>query len=173
VAAQSAEKDALVTLTLAEGAAPGEAARTFFGADEVSGTPTSGTINGLSAVGGAFTAQTQQGTFQGEIQFVAHGGLVFQLMGYASSERWPARRDAARAAIRSVRRLTDQQILAVQPWRMDIVRVDRTLTPAEFAQRYPGPVTAGEIALINQMDAGGRFMSRNLVKRVVGTPFQR
>jgi predicted Zn-dependent protease len=173
VGAQSAEKDAVVTVTLAEGASPGEAARTFFGAEEISGTPTSGTINGLSAAGGAFTAQTQQGAFQGEIQFVAHGGRVLQVMGYAPSERWAARRDVARAAIRSLRRLTDQQILAVQPWRMDIVRVDRTLTPAEFVQRYPGPVAAEDIALINQVDAGGRFMSRNLVKGVVGRPFPR
>jgi len=173
VAAQSAEKDAVVTLTFADGASPAEAARGFFATEGISGTPASGTINGLSAAGGAFTAQTQQGAVQGEIQFVAHGGLVFQLMGYTPAERWATRRDAIRAALRSLQRLTDQRILAVQPWRMDIVRTDRTLTPAEFLQRYPGPVAAEEIALINQVDAGGRFMSRNLVKRVVGTALPR
>jgi len=46
--------------------------------------------------------------------------------------------------------------------------VDRTMTPTEFAQRYPGPISADELALINQIDAGGRFMNRNLAKRVVG-----
>jgi predicted Zn-dependent protease len=171
VAAQSAEKDAVVLLTVAEGASPADAARGFFGQEGVSGTATSGSINGLQASGGTFSAQTQQGTLQGEVQFVAHGGLVLQVMGYGPSERWASRRDAVRATLRSLQRLTDQQILAAQPWRLDIVRVDRTLTPDEFAQRYPGPVPADDIALINQVDAGGRFMSRNLVKRVVGSPF--
>ena len=173
VAAQSAEKDAVVLLTLAEGNSPAEAARGFFGGEGVSGTPTSGTINGLSAVGGAFTAQAGQVTYQGEVQFVAHGDVVLQLMGYAGAARWSARSAVVRAALRSVRRLTDQRILAAQPWRLDIVRTDRTLTPAEFLQRYPGPVEAGDLALINQVDEGGRFMSRNLVKRVVGAPFPR
>jgi predicted Zn-dependent protease len=170
VGAQSVEKDAVVMLTLAEGATPAEAARGFFATEGISGTPASGTINGLSAAGGGFTAQTEQGAIQGEVQFVAHGGAVFQLMGYTPAQAWAGRRAAISAAIRSLKPLTDKQLLAVQPWRMDIVRTDRTLTPAEFLQRYPGPVSADDIALINQVDAGGRFMSRNLVKRVVGTP---
>jgi hypothetical protein len=56
----------------------------------------------------------------------------------------------------------------VQPWRVTIVRLDRSMTPQEFAQRYPGPVTADELAIINQLDADARFMNRNLAKRVVG-----
>jgi predicted Zn-dependent protease len=174
VGAQSAEQDAVVILTVAEGATPADAARGFFGQEGVSGTPASGTVNGLQAAGGGFSAQTQDGgTLQGEIQFVAHGGLVLQVMGYAPAARWPARRDAVRGALRSLRRLTDQRILAAQPWRVDIVRMDRTLTPAQFLERYPGPVPAEDVALINQLDAGGRFMNRNLVKRVLGSPFPR
>lgn len=173
VAAQSAEKDAVVMLTLAEGGTPTEAAQGFFATEGISGTPTSSSINGLAAAGGTFAAQTQQGAVQGEIQFVAHGGVVFQAMGYAPADKWSSRRNAVHAALVSFRRVADQQLLGVQPWRLDIVRLDRTLTPAEFAQRYPGPVSADDIALINQVDAGGRFMNRNLVKRVVGTPFGR
>jgi hypothetical protein len=44
------------------------------------------------------------------------------------------------------------------------------MTPAEFAQRHPGPVGADVLALVNQVNEGGRFMARNLVKRVVGQP---
>jgi predicted Zn-dependent protease len=155
-------------LTAAQEGSPGDAAQAFFGQEGVSGTPSSSTINGLTASGGAFSAQTEQGTVQGEIQFVAHGDLVFQLMGYGPAEQWAARRSVVSAAIQSVKPLTDQKLLAVQPWRIDIVRTDRTQTPAEFVVRYPGPVAAEEIALLNQVDAGGRFMSRNLVKRIVG-----
>ena len=173
VGAQSAEQDAVVMLTLAEGGTPTEAAQGFFATEGISGTPTGSSINGLAATGGIFTAQTQQGAIQGEIQFIAHGGMVFQVMGYAPADKWSSRRAAVHAALASFRRVADQQLLGVQPWRVDIVRLDRTLTPTEFAQRYPGPVSADDIALINQVDAGGRFMNRNLAKRVVGTPFGR
>ena len=173
VGAQSAEQDAVVMLTLAEGGTPTEAAQGFFATEGISGTPTGSSINGLAATGGIFTAQTQQGAIQGEIQFIAHSGMVFQVMGYAPADKWSSRRAAVHAALASFRRVADQQLLGVQPWRVDIVRLDRTLTPTEFAQRYPGPVSADDIALINQVDAGGRFMNRNLAKRVVGTPFGR
>ena len=83
---------------------------------------------------------------------------------------WPGRQAAVRQTLASFRTLTDQQALAVQPWRVDIVRVDQTLTPAAFAQRYPGPVDVNALMLLNQVDEGGRFMNRNLVKRVVGRP---
>jgi hypothetical protein len=51
---------------------------------------------------------------------------------------------------------------------MRVRSLDRSQTPQEFAQRYPGPVSADELALINQLDADGRFMNRNLAKRIVG-----
>jgi predicted Zn-dependent protease len=169
VLAQSAQRDGAMQLTVAEGA-PAEAARAFFANEGISGTPTTAAINGLPAAGGAFSVQTEQGTLQGEVQFIQHRQLTFQFLGYAPSAKWAAHQSAVRAALRSFRPLTDRSLLAVQPWRMAIVRVDRSQTPAEFVVRYPGPVAAEDIALLNQIDAGGRFMSRNLVKRVVGQP---
>jgi predicted Zn-dependent protease len=170
VIAQSAESDGAMQLTVAEGA-PAEAARTFFANEGMSGTPTAAAINGLPAAGGAFSLQTEQGVIQGEVQFIQHRQLTFRFLGFAGSAQWPGYQSAVRASLRSFRQLTDQRLLGVQPWRMDIVRVDRTQTPAEFVVRYPGPVSAEDIALLNQVDAGGRFMSRNLVKRITGQPF--
>ncbi len=172
VLAQSAQSDGAMQLTTAQGA-PAEAARAFFATEGISGSPTTATINGLPAAGGAFSVQTEQGVLQGEVQFIQHRQLTFQFLGFAPTARWSAYQGAVRSALRSFRPLTDQQLLAVQPWRMDIVRVDRSQTPAEFVVRYPGPVSAEDIALLNQVDAGGRFMNRNLVKRIVGQPLPR
>jgi predicted Zn-dependent protease len=169
VLAQSAEGDGALQLTVAEGT-PAEAARAFFANQGVAGTPTTAAINGLPAAGGAFSVQTEQGVLQGEVQFIQHRQLTFRFLGFATSTRWPTHQSAVRASLRSFRPVTDQGLLAVQPWRMDIVRVDRSLTPSEFVVRYPTPVSADDIALLNHVDAGGRFMSRNLVKRVVGQP---
>jgi predicted Zn-dependent protease len=170
VGAVAPEKDAVIVLTTAEGNTPSDAAQVFFGREGVTGTPAARTINGLTASGGTFSAQTQQGAVSGEVVFVAEGQTVFQVMGYGPSTSWSGRSQTVRAALGTFKPVTDQRLLAVQPWRLAIVRVDRTQTPAEFAQRYPAPVSADELALINQVDEGGRFLNRNLVKRVLGQP---
>jgi len=170
VIAATKDRDIYMTLTGAQGS-PDEAAQAFFATEGVSGSPRSSTLNGLTATGGAFSATVEQGTVRGEVQFVRVGQVTFQLLSYAGATAWGSYQSAVQAALRSFQPLTDRRILAAQPWRIDIVRVDRTLTPQEFAARNPGPVSADELALLNQTDEGGRFMNRNLVKAIVGQPF--
>jgi predicted Zn-dependent protease len=172
VIAATKERDAFLALTVAQGS-PDEAAGSFFAQEGVSGTPRASTINGLAASGGGFSALVENGTVRGEVQFVRHGQRTYQLLSYAGASAWATHQPVAQAAFRTFRPVTDSRLLGVQPWRMDIVRVDRTLTPEEFAVRHPGPVTAAELALLNQTDAGGRFMNRNLVKAIVGQPLPR
>ena len=166
------ERDTYITLTLAQGT-PDEAARSFFAQEGVTGTPSTSTINGLAAVGGGFGALAEQGNVRGEVEFVRHGAATFQILSYAADSVFPRRQAEVRAALRSFRPVTDRRLLGVQPWRVDIVRMDRTLTPQEFAVRNPGPISAAELALLNQTDEGGRFMNRNFVKFVVGQPLPR
>jgi predicted Zn-dependent protease len=107
---------------------------------------------------------------RGAAVFVAHENRVFRLLSYAADATWGTYDGAATRAIQSFRPLTDRAALNVQPWRVDIVTLDRTMTPQEFVQRFGGPVDAARIALLNQVNEGGRLMSRNLAKRVVGDP---
>jgi predicted Zn-dependent protease len=166
----SAAEDAILQLALAEQASPAEAARAFFAQQGVSGSPAASTVNGLPAAGGGFSATTENGVLRGRAVFVQHGNAVFQLLIYAADANWTGYDAVAARAIQSFRPVTDPAVLNVQPWRLDIVTTDRTMTPAEFAQRNPGPVGADVLALVNQVNEGGRFMARNLVKRVVGQP---
>jgi predicted Zn-dependent protease len=166
----SGAEDALFQLTLAQQATPAEAARQFFSQQGLSGNPSSGRVNGLEAAGGDFAATTEQGVLRGSAVFVAHGGAVFQLLGYAADANWGTYDGVVNRTVQSFRPLTDREALNVQPWRLDIVTVDRTMTPEEFARRFSGPVDASGIALLNQVDQGGRLMARNVAKRVVGQP---
>jgi predicted Zn-dependent protease len=170
VLAGSPAQDAIMQVTVAQEASPAEAARAFFAQEGVTGAPSSASINGLSAAGGGFGATLQDGVLRGQVTFIAHGGAVFRVLAYADQANWGTYQGAAQRALQSFRTLTDPAALNVQPWRLEIVRTDRTMTPQEFAARYPGPVSADELALINQIDPGGRFMVRNLAKRVVGQP---
>ena len=44
----------------------------------------------------------------------------------------------------------------------------RDLSIEEFAKTYPGPVTAQELALINQIEPGGTYKAGAPAKSVVG-----
>jgi predicted Zn-dependent protease len=54
----------------------------------------------------------------------------------------------------------------VQPNRIDIVKVPRRMTLAEFAEQYASAVPLEELARINQLDSGATLEAGTLIKRV-------
>jgi predicted Zn-dependent protease len=170
VLAMSPAEDAVVQITLAEEATPEAAARRFFGGQGMAGSPRSDRINGLDAVTGSFATATQSGPIRGIAAFIAHGGRVYNILAYAAESRWPAYDAAARQAIGSFDRLTDQAALAVQPQRLDVVMLERAMTLEEFARRHPGPASLEDLARLNQAEPTTRFAAGELVKRITGSP---
>ena len=168
VMAMSPSQDALIRLSGAAGSSPAAAAQRFCGAEGVSGTSSAYTLNGLEAVGGGFTATQQDGTLAGRVMFVAHRGTVLQVTGFGTPDSWGTYAATVTRAMQTFQPLTDRAALNAQPWHITIVRLDRTMTPQQFAQRYPGPVSVDELTIINQVEPDGRFMNQNLAKRVVG-----
>jgi hypothetical protein len=56
----------------------------------------------------------------------------------------------------------------VQPARLELVRVDRDMSLAEFMQRWPSTAPVEQIAIINGLAKDGRFRAGDVAKRVVG-----
>lgn len=170
VVAVSPNQDAMIQITLAEEPTPDAAARRFFGAQGMAGSPRSDRINGLDAVTGNFAVATQSGPVRGVAAFIAHGGRVYDVLAYAVESRWSAYDSAARQAIGSFARLTDQAVLAVQPQRLDIVTLERAMTLREFAQQYAGSVPLDVLTRLNQAEPTTRFERGDVLKRVTGAP---
>jgi len=169
VAAQPTQEDAQILLTAGPGATPDSAANAFFGHQAVTGRPQRQQINGLPAVAGTFTAQTESGqTVAGAAAFVSHGGLVYEIIGMATQAGWSQHQTAITATLRSFAPLTDPAILAVQPFRLDVIRVDRDATLTDFARRYPGPVSVSALAVMNNVDSTATLPRNSFAKRVVG-----
>lgn len=169
VIAGSPERDAAIQLTLTEGTAV-EAARRFLTQNGVEpGQPVSEEVNGLPAVVALFRAQTQQGVVQGIVSFIEHAGRTYQIIGFAPAGRYAPMEPVFLQAIASFAPLTDQRILSIQPQRLDIVRIPRDMTLAEFAERYPSSIDLDTLALINQVsDARAELAAGTLLKRVTG-----
>jgi predicted Zn-dependent protease len=169
VGAMSPGQDALVVLSLTRRESPEIAAREFFGQQGVQqGGSWRGNLEGLPAVAHEFLAATQSGNLQGVAAFVAHGGRVFQLLGYAPQARWSSQRTAITQSVGSFGPLTDRRRLEVQPQRLALVELSQPMTVREFAQRYPSSVPVSTLAVINHVDESRRLPAGTMVKRVVG-----
>lgn len=160
-------QDALFVLTLAEASSPRAAAERFFrqqGVELLGQWP----LQPRGAVGGQFTANTQQGTVVGAVTFVELGGKVYQLLGFASQGAFRGYADEIGRAMESFARVGPRELGRVEPWRVDVVRIGDSMTLREFDRRYPSTVPIERVALLNNAEPDTRFPAGERVKRVVG-----
>jgi predicted Zn-dependent protease len=166
---QSPQADAAAQLTLTNAATPSAAAEAFFARPGVRrGAVKSERLHGLDTVTGDFELGDATQSLLGEVTFAAHGGKVYQLAGFGRASAWGARREAARIPLRSFRPLTDAKVLAVEPARIRIVRIERDMSLEEFQARHPSSASPERIAVLNHVPVGGRLEAGAAVKRVVG-----
>ena len=172
VMAQSPNQDAILQLTLAEGASsPVEAAREFAAQEGVNaGAVQPGTIGGFPSATVAFAADTEQGVLRGAVTFIQYGDYVYRLLAFATSAAWSGHQQTVANSVASFARLTDQAALSVQPMRLSIIELPQAMTIEAFNQRYPSPISVEQLAILNQVELGTRMPSGTLVKRVVGEP---
>jgi predicted Zn-dependent protease len=170
VVALSPKEDAIMQLGLAGNASPREAATQFLSQEGVqAGNASTNSINGNQAATSYFQAQTQQGVIEGIVSFVAYGGRTFGLMGYTSQGNLRAYDSEFRAAIGSFDRLRNSAAMSVKPATMQLVRLTREMTLAQFNQQYPSTVSMEELAIINQLEGPESVVPRGrTLKRVVG-----
>lgn len=169
VVAASGARDAMIQLSVSAKAPPDAAAAAFFGRQGVEkGAVVARPIHELPAVTGEFRLATQQGALRGFAAFIAHEGKVFEMVGVAAEAKWPSHESAVREALGSFRRLTDEKILAMQPARIELVKVDRDTTLAELDRKRPSSIPLERLAVINHVEKNGTLLAGRTYKRVVG-----
>jgi predicted Zn-dependent protease len=164
--ATSPGQDAAFQLVVAGKMAPDEALKKFFSQEGVKPAQLAGASP--PSGGSYFQAQTEQGVLGGLVTFVSHEGLTFQLLGFAPADKVPAADPLFRKTMASFSRLTDPAALAVQPARIELVKLPRAMTVAEFAGQYPSTVPPEILAIINDVEPDGRLAAGITAKRVVG-----
>ena len=126
--------------------------------------------NGLDTRAATFAAATQDGqVLAGRVHFVSHGGDIYRLLAYAGEENW--RRGAGEGPVHAMgtfEALPSSQFRDVAPHRIRIVRLERSMTTAEFLRAYPSSVPEEEVLLANQVEAGQTLERGRLMKQVTG-----
>lgn len=170
----SPKQDAMVGLATAGKDTPEQAAQKFLSQEGVRAVSAGKTeLNGLPAVASYFEAQTQDGVLGGLVAFVSHEGATFQLLGYTAAANLRAADPLFRSFIGSFAKESDPSVLNVQPARVELVKLDRAMSVADFNQRYPSSIPIAQLALINGVEEGGTLEAGRTVKRVVGGPATR
>ncbi len=165
----SQQQDAVIQITMSTKTTASDAAREFFSQQGISSQVAEPlTLNGLDGIVGDFTAQTEKANLSGRALFVKYGNSIYQLLGYTTTASWPAYKTAITTSLRTFSRLTDPAILSVEPRRVEIVKTDRTMTLAEFNQRYPSTTTLDYLAIINQVQTTDQIPAGTFLKRVTG-----
>jgi predicted Zn-dependent protease len=167
VVAMAPKKDAIIQLGLAGKVSPEEAAKKFFAQEGVKPAALAGG-GALPANARYFEAQTEQGQLGGLVSFFSHRGTTLGLLGYTAAKNVGAYAPAFQAALASFGPLTDPAALAVQPAKIELVKVPTDMTVAEFNAQYPSTAPIEVVALVNGLDKDGRLQAGRTAKRIVG-----
>ena len=172
VAAVSSGQDAVLEITMAQGASSANAARQFFEQEGlVAERLETGNLNGLTAVSAKFRAQTAEGVLQGKAAFVEFRGSTYRLLGFTTELLWADYQNIIVSSIGSFRRLTDSKILQLQPMRLKMITVNSPSTLAELARQQGSQVQLETLAIINQTATNASFKVGDRVKMVIGEKF--
>jgi predicted Zn-dependent protease len=170
VASISQNQDAIIQLSLAGKGSPQQAAQQFLSQQGVqAGQMSNSNINGLPATSSYFQAQTNQGVIEGIVTFLEYGGSTFGLMGYTAQGKLGSYDQVFQSTIRSFSELRDPSKINVQPARVELIKLDRSMTLQQFNAQYPSTIPIEQLAIINEVpDATTVLPAGRMVKRVVG-----
>jgi predicted Zn-dependent protease len=170
VVAVSPQQDAIVQLGLAGQTPPRQAAQQFLSQQGVqAGDASTSSVNGNPAATSYFQAQTQQGAVQGIVSFISYGGQTFGLLAYTGQGKLQQYDGTFRQSIGSFSTLRNQAALSVKPNRIEVVKVPREMTLAQFDQQYPSTIPIEELAVINQLEGpDSSIPAGRQIKRVTG-----
>ncbi len=165
VAAVSPEENAIIQLSLARGDSSAEAAESFFASGGVERGPTwRRNFHHFRTT----PSQERPTVVRGLAGFLEHGGLVYQLVGYTTDERWQGYEDSLEGSLATFKKVTNRRYLDVGPKTVKLVKLPTRMTISQFNQRYPSGVDDVTLAILNGVEPNVMLDAGTLVKRVVG-----
>ena len=76
----------------------------------------------------------------GAAGFTEFEGRIYRLLGVTTKDAWRNHRDTLRETMESFRELRSSEYLRVDPMRIDLVRIGRSMDIEEFQRRYPSDI---------------------------------
>ena len=124
-----------------------------------------GTVNELQAAKNQAQITTGEGETQKmELTWIAHGGLIYQIMGVTTLERFDAVAELMRKSAHSFRPLTNEERAQILVTRLQVVEGEQGETIAELAERVGTPWSVEAISVVNRKPATTTLEAGELIK---------
>src|SRR5262245_8713725 len=172
VIAVAPDKEAAVVLgAVAEGDDPMEGARAL---DKATKSPVSSrtqrpTINGLPAAHPQLEAEGKIGL---DVTWIAHGGVIYQVVGLAPRQRFASVLPAFTATASSFRPLTAAERTGIKEKRIRLVKARAGETIDALARRTRSAWSTEEIAVANGLGVGATLTEGQVVKVALAEPYK-
>ncbi len=165
------EEAAVVFRALGPGSDPLDGARALEKATKVpvAASARRTTINGLPA---AHTQLEADGKVGLDFTWIAHGGLVYQVVGLAPQPRFGSLQPVFTSVARSFRPLTASERADIKETRIRLVRARAGETIEALATRSSSTWTKEEIAVANGLRVGDPLEGGQLIKVTIVEPYQ-
>lgn len=173
VLAQPQDQSALLALQVAaQGDDPSVIADQLASEVELLGTKGT-TINGYPAVTSSARANEQGKEIYVALVWIAKDGLVYQILGATTAERWDSHRPDFEAAARSFRQPTMAELDEVRENRLRLVRADPGQTVGEIAKKPGNQWSVAETAAANAMEATYELSGDEAIKVSRQEPYRK
>jgi predicted Zn-dependent protease len=172
VLAVAPDKEAALVLgAVAEGNDPMAGARAL---DKVTKSSVSGrtqrtTINGLPA---AHTQLEAEGKVGLDLTWIAHGGVIYQVVGLAPKQRFASVLPAFTATASSFRPLTTAERAGIKENRIRLVKALAGETIDALVTRTHSAWNKEELAVANGLPVGASLAEGQLIKVTIAEPYQ-
>jgi len=129
-------------------------------------------INGLRAVRSAVAVQDSRSPMTLDLTWIAHGGLVYRILGISPTPRIGVYRPLFDQTVSSFRAMTAADTAQIREIRLRVATVRSGERPAEIARRTRSAWSADEIAAVNGLAAGVPLPAGQPIKVAVPEPYR-
>ena len=129
-------------------------------------------INGLRAVRSAVSVETAGDPATLDVTWIAHGGVVYQLLGLCPTSRLAVYRGLFDDTVASFRAMTAADREQIRETRLRMVAALAGERPADIARRTGSVWSAAEIAVANALAVDARLAAGQLVKVALSGPYR-
>ena len=171
VVVTNADQDAIAIMQLdSKNETPGASVEEFLNQEGITpGEGSATSYNGLDGYEATATGQTQNGQ---QVKFylysVSYDGTMYRFITYSTVEQFPTYQSSFEQITHGFRQLNDQNILNIQPVRLQVVKANRSGSFQSFLpdsyEDFPIEITDKDLAILNQVELGDTIQEGQWIK---------
>jgi predicted Zn-dependent protease len=127
------------------------------------------TINGLPA---AHTQIEAEGKVKLDITWIAHGGLIYQVVGLAPTKKFDSMQAVFNTTAHSFRPLSATERANIKEKRIRLVKAHAGESIEALATRAQSAWKAEEVAVVNGLESKAQLRQGQVVKVAVEEPYE-